>query len=242
MSDTGYQGIQYINTSSNNYKDNQIDTSGKVDEKIIEKITENKYTYYVDGFDNPTNNSNKTIKFNYNNNTYTLYEITSEGPKQFDPPIGTTVYNTSNNIIYLLSSINNNTQTWAQNSFFDPKQTITLLGSPSLMVDNTANFNGNININNDKIQYINSSNDLKINSVNTKFITKLNDIETEIGNLNNNSTTLKLSVINNTNITDKNLLLMSGEGFDLDTKNKGIKINNDGLEIKGDTTFDNNKR
>ena len=131
---------------------------------------------------------------------------------------------------------------------FDPTQHIILTGNPdSLTVKNKSyftgetNFDGNIKINTDMIRFFSSSNELKIKPMSIMFT---NNNNTEIGNIGSYSSTslLRLSAYNDNNTyTDRKLLLLSGAGYSLNWNayNKGILIDNSGLEIKGNTTFDN---
>ena len=151
MSNTEYQGIEYINLSSNSAylnKNNQIDTSGKVDEKINNQIINNTYNYYVDALNTDTVNTNinKTIYFKYDQgqNKFTIQEKINDNYISFNPSISSSLLNKADNSIYVLKSTDNEfNQIWSKNTFFDPAQPITLSGE--LTVNNIANFNNNIN-------------------------------------------------------------------------------------------------
>lgn len=129
---------------------------------------------------------------------------------------------------------------------FDPTQHIILTGTPdSLTVKKKAYFNGevdfdgDINIDTDKIKYDSNSDKLYFKPINASFKNS-NDIT--MGNLLNNDTSLILNVINNGSaINTRKIELISGIGSTLDAQdyNKGIEIGNSGLTIKGNTTFDN---
>lgn len=122
---------------------------------------------------------------------------------------------------------------------FDPSQTLILTGNPSLGVKHYAYFEGNINI---KDQIIADYGNLKLIN-NTIFFRDSTDTNTK-GSINNlfNDNTIVLSVYNNNDTVKTNkLYIMSGGGanFEAHDYNKGIKIDNNGLEIKGISTFDN---
>lgn len=133
---------------------------------------------------------------------------------------------------------------------FDPTQHIILTGTPdSLTVKKKAYFNGevdfdgDINIDTDKIKYDSSSGSLTFKPT-AKIIFTNNNSNQEVGNIVNMATyptTLKVSAYNTNTVNDKKLLLMSGSGYTLEAQdyNKGILIDNSGLEFKGNTTFDN---
>lgn len=122
---------------------------------------------------------------------------------------------------------------------FDPSQTLILTGNPSLGVKHYAYFEGNINI---KDKIIEDYGDLKLIN-NTIFFRDSTDTNTK-GSINNlfNDNTIVLSAYNNNDTVKTNkLYIMSGGGanFEAHDYNKGIKIDNNGLEIKGISTFDN---
>ena len=110
MFDNNYQNIEYINVSSNNEtENNQLDTTGKINEKI----NNNTYNYFINDIDTETINTNKIIKFVIENDNYVLKEKVAENDFQkLDPPIGTTIFNKANNSIFTLIDINNNIQNW----------------------------------------------------------------------------------------------------------------------------------
>ena len=128
---------------------------------------------------------------------------------------------------------------------FDPTQHIILTGNPnSLTVKKAANFQGTVNID-DNVNY--RTNQIQLNSaagyLKDYFIYFKNSDGDNIGSIQNNTTNLSMYAYNNNDtITNNKLLLMSGGGtsFSDYNYNKGIEINNNGLEIKGNTTFDNN--
>ena len=129
---------------------------------------------------------------------------------------------------------------------FDPSQHIILTGTPdSLTVKKRAYFNdvvdfdGNINIDTNKIKYDSNSDKLYFDHINANF---KNNNDLIVGSLKNNESLTILSAYNdNDTYTTRRLLLMSGTGSSLSeqTYNKGISIGNSGLTIKGNTTFDN---
>lgn len=104
---------------------------------------------------------------------------------------------------------------------FDPTQPLTLTGMPvSLTIKGDTEIYNSINTHN-------------ING----FYLKNEDDET-VGSLKNGDETIILSSYGNgTTITNNKLYLMNGSGVSLDdyNYNKGIKIDCDGIEIKGDT-------
>lgn len=104
---------------------------------------------------------------------------------------------------------------------FDPTQPLTLTGMPvSLTIKGDTEIYNSINTHN-------------ING----FYLKNEDDET-VGSLKNGDETIILSSYGNgTTITNNKLYLMNGSGVSLDdyNYNKGIKIDSDGIEIKGYT-------
>ena len=171
---SSYQSIEYINTSIKEHfktEDNQLDTTGKINEKI----DINTYNYFITNINIPTQNLNKTIRLLYNEieeESYILQELIKTDPdeySQFNPQIGTTVFNKTDNSIFVLTDITSNIQYWNKlnNNPFDPSSEIELTGYPvSLTVSHTASFNGETIMN--SITLPSDDTTITINNVNKK--------------------------------------------------------------------------
>ena len=119
MSNIDYQNIEYINVSSKNDNyDIQLDTTGKINEKI----DNNTYNYFIDNINVDTQNKNKIIKLVNENNNYIIKEKIAENVyQQFNPPISTTVFNKADNSTFTLIDINSNVQNWERNDYLTMK-------------------------------------------------------------------------------------------------------------------------
>ena len=116
-----YLTVNSINISSDNikYPNNSIDTSGRINERIDNKLITNTFNYYVTDFNTETINLNKTIKFTQNQDIYTLYEKNASSQfVQFNPQIGAIVFNLGDKFKYTFNGLTSgNNQIWLKNDY-----------------------------------------------------------------------------------------------------------------------------
>ena len=152
--------IEKINVSKDNlYKDfnNQIDTTGRINEKI----QKNKFNYLVDEIKEvepiPDKNTPKLIFiYNSNDNLYLLKRKiknnnSSYSYEIFDIQLGSLLFVKEENETYLLynkEEINNEIiQYWRVFEKFDPSKTLHLTNKQSLITDGSIEMNNIINSN-----------------------------------------------------------------------------------------------